>query len=471
MKHVLVICIIVAFCCCSHIDGILDQPIISKEAELIKKILAICEVEQQSRPVHNTSHPTEVEVRAHLVRVINVDSKQQSFSMSAFLEVSWYHTNLIWDPKDFGGVKKVVMSGEHLWIPDLGLLNSMDGDFDFTHDQDDINLMILNDGLVKWYPGGIYNVGCHLDLTYFPFDTQRCSFYFISWVYNYQEMRLFAKKPKMDVVHFMSRAEWEVIDVRVLSETVHFKPGVEESKWSVLKVEITCTREPGYYITNVIVPAIIISLLVLTVFMLPCDSGEKISLGITVLVAFTVFQLVIADTLPKNSSETPYIVIYLTTLMATTGFTTLMSVVVLNIHHTGIERKFSPKVRFLIFNVLGRVTRYCRYAPTDQSSMYCDGVSAQEMPVKKPTALNNSPALTEGNQNKEVIGLLQAILEETKALNERKDRKDKDTEAADEWKEAAKIVDRFLMLVYFLSIVIITFVFLIVMPTHPNQQT
>jgi len=43
----------------------------------------------------------------------------------------------------------------------------------------------------------------------------------------------------------------------------------------------------------------------LQVYWLPPEAGEKVSLGVTVLLAFSVFQLVISDSTPENSDVTP----------------------------------------------------------------------------------------------------------------------------------------------------------------------
>lgn len=49
------------------------------------------------------------------------------------------------------------------------------------------------------------------------------------------------------------------------------------------------------------------SALTLLVFCLPPDSGEKIALGITVLLAFSVFVLAIAEKMPETSDSMPLI--------------------------------------------------------------------------------------------------------------------------------------------------------------------
>ena len=50
-----------------------------------------------------------------------------------------------------------------------------------------------------------------------------------------------------------------------------------------------------------------LSSLTLLVFCLPPDSGEKVALGITVLLAFSVFMLAIAEKMPETSESIPLI--------------------------------------------------------------------------------------------------------------------------------------------------------------------
>jgi nicotinic acetylcholine receptor len=50
-----------------------------------------------------------------------------------------------------------------------------------------------------------------------------------------------------------------------------------------------------------------LSILTLLVFCLPPESGEKIALGITVLLAFSVFMLAIAESMPETSENIPLI--------------------------------------------------------------------------------------------------------------------------------------------------------------------
>ncbi len=42
-------------------------------------------------------------------------------------------------------------------------------------------------------------------------------------------------------------------------------------------------------------------------FMLPCESGEKVTLGLTVLLAYSVFSFNIAENMPETSEVIPLI--------------------------------------------------------------------------------------------------------------------------------------------------------------------
>ena len=70
---------------------------------------------------------------------------------------------------------------------------------------------------------------------------------------------------------------------------------------------IYITRKVEYYLINIVTPAFFIITISLTVFWLPPDSGEKVSLGVTVLLAFSVFQLIIVENTPKTSDFTPVV--------------------------------------------------------------------------------------------------------------------------------------------------------------------
>ena len=79
-----------------------------------------------------------------------------------------------------------------------------------------------------------------------------------------------------------------------VDETVYDIPGVSFT--------LTLERKPMYYLLNIIIPAVILAALSALNFAVPVDCGEKLSLGISILVAFSVFMLILQDNTPQTDT-------------------------------------------------------------------------------------------------------------------------------------------------------------------------
>jgi drug/metabolite transporter (DMT)-like permease len=66
-------------------------------------------------------------------------------------------------------------------------------------------------------------------------------------------------------------------------------------------------RKPLYYLINLVLPSVFISFCGVLVFVLPPDSGEKVSMSVTLLLASTVFLLIVSEIMPPQSDVVPLI--------------------------------------------------------------------------------------------------------------------------------------------------------------------
>ena len=64
-------------------------------------------------------------------------------------------------------------------------------------------------------------------------------------------------------------------------------------------------RRHRFYTMNLIMPCAMLSSLTLVTFLSPPDQGEKISLGISILLSFSVFMLTLSENMPKTSETLP----------------------------------------------------------------------------------------------------------------------------------------------------------------------
>merc|ERR550534_2697351 len=111
-------------------------------------------------------------------------------------------------------------------------------------------------------------------------------------------------------------------------------------------VDITFTihirRRTLYYFFNLIVPCVLISSMALLGFTLPPDSGEKLTLDVTVLLSLTVFLNQVSDSMPNTSDAVPLISTYFNCIMMMVASSVVLTVVVLNYHHRTAETHVMP---------------------------------------------------------------------------------------------------------------------------------
>ncbi|CAI9612713.1 unnamed protein product [Staurois parvus] len=108
-----------------------------------------------------------------------------------------------------------------------------------------------------------------------------------------------------DISNYISNGEWDLVDVPGKRNELYYDCCKEP--YPDVTYTVTMRRRTLYYGLNLLIPCVLISGLALLVFLLPADSGEKISLGITVLLSLTVFMLLVAEIMPATSDSVPLI--------------------------------------------------------------------------------------------------------------------------------------------------------------------
>ena len=109
----------------------------------------------------------------------------------------------------------------------------------------------------------------------------------------------------VDLSNYVSNGEWVLLDVVAIRNVVYY-PCCPEP-FPDVRFIIYLRRRTLYYTYNVIIPCVMLSTLTLLVFWMSPESGEKVTLGLTVLLAFSVFMLLIAENMPATSSYVPLI--------------------------------------------------------------------------------------------------------------------------------------------------------------------
>ncbi|XP_003367336.1 acetylcholine receptor subunit alpha-type acr-16 [Trichinella spiralis] len=234
------------------------------------------------RPVSNCSKPLVVLLELVLFQIV---------------DVTWYDYNLKWNPEEYGGISDVRFPAGKIWKPDVLLYNNVDPNFDPYYPS---NLVVYSDGKINWIPPAIVRSSCKMDVTWFPFDDQTCCLKFGSWTYNDRKLVLEQGGNGWDMSEYIENGEWLLVgEVRIVCclfvflfavsqfttadypvrRTVKLYECCPDEPYSDVKYCLHIRRRTLYYGFNLIIPSLLISLMTLLGFILPVESGEKLTLG------------------------------------------------------------------------------------------------------------------------------------------------------------------------------------------------
>lgn len=146
-----------------------------------------------------------------------------------------------------------------------------------------------------------FEILCNFNVYKFPFDNQVCSFVFSPYLFTNTSIHLtdYGVDP---TVSYQPNNEWELKSVIKTFTTKSLPLAVRLQNRSVMEFRMHFRRRSMSYVGTIFVPTSALGLLSLMVFVIPVESGEKISLGISVFLAFSVFQLIFVDSLPQSNT-------------------------------------------------------------------------------------------------------------------------------------------------------------------------
>ncbi|XP_012944311.1 acetylcholine receptor subunit delta-like [Aplysia californica] len=106
-----------------------------------------------------------------------------------------------------------------------------------------------------------------------------------------------------------------------------WKPG------GLFPIRFRMKREPFAVMMTTILPAIFLTLLVIFVFAIPVESGEKISYGITVLLALALFMSLTSSMVSRSSATSALVVIYIFILLVVSVLAVIVCIIVVVFHN------------------------------------------------------------------------------------------------------------------------------------------
>ncbi|XP_028399064.1 neuronal acetylcholine receptor subunit alpha-10-like isoform X2 [Dendronephthya gigantea] len=302
------------------------------EKELLDHLFK--DYDKDMRPVLNDSDTVTVTMGLSLHQIMDVDEKNQIMTTSVWARQKWYNPYLRWDKTKYGNLSTINVPSKKIWIPDIVLYNNADEDVDFRGYLDRLSTRVqINDkGLNTWLSPVMLRTKCKINVEFFPFDSQSCILKFGSWTYDGYRLDVQNESATIDLGMYIASAEWHLASSPVKRNILHYFCCPEPYPDVTFIVNIQ--RRTLFYLTNLILPLVVISVLITFVFTLPPESGERISLSITILLAMTVFMLLVTETIPPTSEVIPLIAKFYMAAMFEIALALIVTCYILRCYHT-----------------------------------------------------------------------------------------------------------------------------------------
>lgn len=167
------------------------------------------------------------------------------------------------------------------------------------------NAIVSSDGLVLWLYPALIKTSCKLNVKYFPFDSQQCDIVFISWTHSGHELDVIynATTFPTSIYYTAENQEWLVDSITAERHTRYYACCKEP--YPDVTFTIHMRRGSLFYVVNLISPCLLIFFISFLGFFLPVESGEKVNLETTILLALVVFLLMVGETMPPTPESIP----------------------------------------------------------------------------------------------------------------------------------------------------------------------
>ena len=236
-----------------------------------------------------------------LVQLVSISTSSQTVTMLGWWRMFWLDKRLAWDPKDpeNKGIERLVVDSDKIWRPDEMIYEAI------SESDVQVAATVFSDGSVFISVPKYQTIGCSMDLTNFPFDTQECEFLLGSRSYTYDLVdfipRVFddsgngmlATGTASGLEQFEPDQDGRVMNVSAVGLDFPFKKNLE---WTLLKIRTTpflekysCCKEPFAlieyrlflrrvpltYMTSIIIPMFVIILISFLSYLMTPVSGAR----------------------------------------------------------------------------------------------------------------------------------------------------------------------------------------------------
>ncbi|XP_048000467.1 neuronal acetylcholine receptor subunit alpha-4-like [Leguminivora glycinivorella] len=333
------------------------------EARLKTKLLDCYDFSES--PNSNTTNRVEVEV-AYIIQMLQFDVHEEVLTIYSWNIFQWDDARLKWDPDDNKGIKSTVLNFYEIWTPELKIKN-----YEISEPDSLIHIydcLVNNTGRVKCIQANVHNVMCSNAMRDWPFDRKHCVLKIDDGSWTQSEANIVFTK-----LRFLS-FEGAYTAWRLVYSQEHLNLTGEYQA----SIEFGLERVAEGLEAAIIVPAFVMSVLTIITFLMDVKGNMRLGILCGSLYSHYLFIAQVNQCIPKQSIDTPKILLFIIGSMTLTLIFTVLALILKYF----CSRKFSPPVLITSFNsfVLNSYGEYLvfpRWSGTNTNKTVLDSLSQQ----------------------------------------------------------------------------------------------
>ena len=258
---------------------------------------------------------------------------------------------------------------------------------------------------------------------------------------------------------YVENGEWDLI------KSVAF---VDSQRYAQFQIQLVLARRSTLLMLITILPSVILSILNIMVFLLPPESGERISFTLTLLLALAVFLTIMSDNIPKSSSPMPILSYLIGLQLFLSAIICFVTVINLNFYYKEDRTQNVSCLSFGCLKQKGHSTTASDQIFTDEK--YCQKSAANTQSDLKPSVIEigTSDAPSRISSPEKRCTCRSSKEPETTTHLTSVDKVTSQSRLT--WKDISKYVDRVMFIVSFIYSVVLTGVILYILQTRGGSN-
>ncbi|XP_052803767.1 acetylcholine receptor subunit alpha-like [Mya arenaria] len=252
--------------------------------------------ERHVPPTRTAASHVSVRVYPSIVRINGLDESREALSATISLSMNWSDQRLTWNPAQYDGVQKLFLPADTIWLPDVGVHNTVDG---LISEPSTNHLVeVSHVGQVLMVSVMHVHTYCRMTLTDFPRDVHVCDVIIGSWMYSAKTLILESWNGETvieqvpvssdtdDVIPSRDGRSWELLGraASAIIKLVSYRCCPDE-QYVQLTMAMTLRRHAPFLWLAIVVPLLILSLLAALQFTIPAGNTQRPFFGMLVVLA------------------------------------------------------------------------------------------------------------------------------------------------------------------------------------------